>query len=227
MIQHHPDDNLLAEYSAGSLAWALSLGVATHLHFCAECRSRVAAMNRIGAAMLRTCQTQGIDESAFEQLMQRIKQNSNDDDQPSIRAASKPLQNKDKLLNDLPKVITKLLPQDKPLRWKYISPALRMARLQTGQNQYEVAFHRISTGGKVAEHGHNGLELTVVLKGSFSDGDGVYGPGDFVVRHSGEVHRPTAAQNEDCLCFSVAEAPVQLTGLLGRLINPFLSIRPA
>lgn len=226
MNKHHPDDNLLAEYSAGSLAWALSLGVATHLHFCPECRARVASMNRIGAAMLNTCQPQSVDNNAFEQLMQRIKQDSASD-RPEARPANKAKPNKDKMLNNLPALVSKLLPKDKPLRWRFVSPALRMARLQTGQNQYEVAFHRICAGGKVAEHGHKGLEVTVVLKGSFSDGDGVYTPGDFLVRQQGEVHRPTAAQNEDCLCFSIVEAPVQVTGLLGKLINPFLSIKPA
>lgn len=224
MIQHHPDDNLLAEYSAGCIPWALSLGIATHLHFCAECRSRVARMNQVGATMLNTCSPQTLEAGAFEQLMQKIRRS--DADMPSPRRAT-PRQHKDKMLNDLPEVVTKLIPNDKPLRWRFVSPALRMARLQTGQNQYEVAFHRISTGGKVAEHDHKGLEVTVVLKGSFSDGDGVYTPGDFLVRQSGEVHRPTAAQNQDCLCFSISEAPVQLTGLMGKIVNPFLSVHPA
>lgn len=226
MIQHHPDDNLLAEYSAGSLAWALSLGVATHLHFCPECRNRVASMNQIGAAMLNTCQTEAVEASAFEQLMQRIRQDAGHQQEvPGL--VEQPRLYKDKMLNNLPGVVVKLLPKEKPLRWKFVSPALRMARLQTGQDQYEVAFHRISMGGKVAEHDHKGLEVTIVLKGSFSDSDGIYTPGDFVVRQRNEVHRPTAAQNEDCLCLSVAEAPVHLTGFIGKLINPFLSVKPA
>lgn len=226
MIQHHPDDNLLAEYSAGCIPWALSLGVATHLHFCAECRDRVMRMNQVGATMLNNCAPKAIADDAFEQLMQKIKRSDADLPSPAPQVAP-PRQQKDKMLNDLPKVVAKLIPNDKPLRWRFVSPALRMARLQTGQSQYEVAFHRISTGGKVAEHDHKGLEVTIVLKGSFSDGDGVYIPGDFLVRQSGEVHRPTAAQNQDCLCFSISEAPVQLTGLMGKIVNPFLSVRPA
>jgi putative transcriptional regulator len=217
---------LLAEYSAGSLAWAISLGVAAHIDMCSECRSRVAGLNRIGAALLDTCPKHDVDDGAFEQLMGRIRQT-----QPQAARSESELPksaiNKDKMLINLPKVVNKLLPKDKPLDWKHVSPALKMARLKTGQNQYEVAFHKISLGGKVAEHDHKGLEITLVLKGSFSDGDGVYTPGDFLVRQQGEVHRPTAAQNEDCLCFSIVEAPVHLTGLLGKFINPFLSIRPA
>ena len=33
--------------------------------------------------------------------------------------------------------------------------------------------------GKVPAHDHKGLEVTVVLQGSFSDGDGIYREGDF------------------------------------------------
>lgn len=226
MIQHHPDDNLLAEYSAGSIPWALSLGVATHLHFCSECKARVANMNQIGAAMMSQCRPHAVEVDAFSQLMAKIRQ-AGPGEGGAEREPQAPVRHKDHMLNNLPKVVAKLMPKDKPLRWRYMSPHLKMARLKTGQDKYEVGFHRISVGGKVAEHGHRGLEVTIVLKGSFSDGDGVYSPGDFLVRQSGEVHRPTAAQNEDCLCLSIVEAPVQLTGLLGRLINPFLSIRPA
>ncbi|RYZ78888.1 MAG: transcriptional regulator, partial [Moraxellaceae bacterium] len=99
--------------------------------------------------------------------------------------------------------------------------------LVTGQNQYEVAFQRITSGGKVIEHDHRGLEVTLVLHGSFSDEGGVYNEGDFLVRNPGDVHRPTATQNQDCLCLSVTEAPVSVTGFFGKFINPFLTIKPA
>lgn len=225
MVQHHPDDNILAEYSAGALTWALSLGVAAHLHFCPECRNRVASMNQIGAALLSSCQPQAMDAGALDQLMQRIKR-ADDQDLQAMHQPVEPRLHKDKMLSDLPLVLTKLLPKNQPLRWKFVSPSLKMTRLQTGQSQYEVALNRIRAGGKVAEHDHRGLEVNVVLKGSFSDGDGVYTPGDFLVRQSGEIHRPTAAQNEDCLCFTITDAPAQVTGLLGKLINPFLSFKP-
>ena len=226
MIQHHPDDNLLAEYSAGALAWALSLGVATHLHFCSECRNRVTQMNKIGAVLLDSCQAQKIPENALDQVLRRIQLEG---DSVAMAPAAVPTKRifKDTMLNDLPKLVARLIPDNQPLRWQFVSPALKMARLRTGQNQYEVAFHRINSGGKVPEHDHKGLEVTVVLKGSFSDENGIYTPGDFMVRQKGEVHRPTAAQNQDCLCFSITESPVYLTSLLGKLINPFLRVKPA
>ena len=95
-----------------------------------------------------------------------------------------------------------------------------------GEKDYEVALHRIDAGGKAPEHDHRGREITVVLTGSFSDEDGVYQPGDFLVREPGDTHRPFAARNEDCICLSVLEAPIKLTGIK-RILNPFLSFTPS
>lgn len=226
MIKHHPDYNMLAEYAAGSSDWALSMGIAAHLHFCRECRMCVAELNQVGGMLLDQCPQAEVQDAVFSELMARIQVKSTVAAAPPA-ADLHPSIARDAMLAGLPGVIHKLLPRQQPLRWRKVTASLRMARLIAGQDKYEVAFHRIRSGGVVARHDHRGLEVTLVLKGSFSDGDGIYGPGDFLVRQPGEVHRPTAAQNEDCLCFSICAAPVRLTGLLGRLLNPLLSIRPA
>ena len=241
MIKFHPDQNMLAEYAAGTLDWALCLGVAAHLHFCLECRRTAAELNLVGGALLTDAPAATVKVAAFADLMAKIQ---NSGVPPSgvppsgvppsgMRAAGDaplpphPSDGLDPMLTNLPKVVGKLLPRQRPLRWLAVSTELRMARLVTGQDKYEVALQRICSGGKVPQHDHRGLEVTLVLKGSFSDDQGVYRAGDFLLRQPGEVHRPTAAQNEDCLCFSVSAAPVRLTGVIGRLLNPFLTIRPA
>ena len=230
MITHHPDDNLLTEYSSGSLANALGVIVCAHLQTCPHCRKRVEQLNKLGAAILNQSVAEAVQPASFDQLMVRIRsQNSETSacDKKSKSEQLHPVYANDPLLKHLPKVIAKLLPRDGKLKWERVSGSLKTARLKTGQSQYEVAFQRISSGGKVVEHDHRGLELTMVLCGSFSDEDGVYNQGDFLVRNPGEVHRPTATQNQDCLCISVVEAPVKVTGLFGKLINPFLSFKPA
>ncbi|SDZ84832.1 ChrR family anti-sigma-E factor [Microbulbifer marinus] len=226
MIRHHPDHNLLLEYAAGSLPWALSLVVAAHVQLCPQCRSQYQTMNRVGGSLLQDSEPQPLPEDALQRLMRRIATAEQGPDQEPVAAKSASTKNADPLFAKLPRVIRKLVDGNEPLKWKRVSPALRMSRLYTGQEQYEVAFHRIHSGGKVAEHDHRGREITLVLYGSFSDKDGVYGEGDFLVREPGEVHRPIATQDQECLCFSVVEAPVTITGPLGWLINPFLSFRP-
>jgi putative transcriptional regulator len=217
MINHHPDANMLVEYTSGSLSWALSISVAAHLQLCPKCRNQYQMLCSLGGACLNEVISESVDETSFSRLMDRISKTGNEI----------PSANKQRSLDQssLPAIIKKLMRQK--IKWKKVSGALKTARLTTGQNQYEVAFHKIGRGGRVIEHDHRGLEVTLVLEGSFSDENGVYRCGDFIVREPGQVHRPTATQDQDCLCLSVCEAPVSVTGFIGRLINPFLTIRPA
>lgn len=248
MITHHPDTNMLTEYASGSLATALGLIVCAHVQQCPQCRAKVEQLNQLGAAILNQSLAETVAPQSFTQLMARIRshhpnENSNESssdntrdhrsDKPALsheqqyRSAQDLSIAKDPLLQHLPKVVQKILPRDGKLKWQRASAALQTARLTTGQQDYEVAFQRISSGGKVVQHDHRGLEVTLVLCGSFSDEDGIYNAGDFLVRNPGEVHRPTATQHQDCLCLSVVAAPVRVTGLLGKFINPWLSFRPA
>jgi len=227
MITHHPDENLLTEYASGSVATALGIVICAHLQTCPHCRQRVEQLNRLGATILKQSVAEPVQQETFDQLMARIRNQTAPAGKANQSVEPAPVYINDPMLKRLPKVIAKLLPRDGKVKWQAAGGSLKTARLKTGQRDYEVAFQKISSGGKVFEHGHRGLEITLVLHGSFSDEDGIYSEGDFLVRTPGEVHRPTATQNEDCLCISVVEAPVKITGLFGKLVNPFLPFRPA
>ena len=228
MINHHPDDNLLTEYASGSIDLAPGVIVCAHLQVCPHCRKRVEQLNKLGATILTCSVAEAVQPDNFVQLMQRIhSQSAEVPVQTKSNLGLHPAYTRDPLFKSIPRVVAKLLPRDGKLEWQRMSKGLKLARLVTGQNKYEVAFQRITSGSKVVEHDHRGIEMTMVLCGSFSDEDGIYNQGDFLVRTPGEIHRPTATQNQDCLCISVVEAPVKVTGFFGKLINPFLSFKPA
>ena len=67
--------------------------------------------------------------------------------------------------------------------------------------------------------------MTLVLEGGFSDADGTYHQGDFLLREPSDVHSPTAVQSEDCICLAVLDAPLKFTGWKYRWMNPFLQLR--
>ncbi|MFL0805310.1 MAG: ChrR family anti-sigma-E factor [Agarilytica sp.] len=224
MTNFHPSEDLLVEFSSGNLDWAVSITVSAHLHLCPACKQKITQLNTLGSAMLTRAEPIEVKESSFDHLMARIKNTETDQKNPGVSAQE--VQPGCDRTKHLPSVVQKLIPKEKPLKWSFISPSLKAAQLETGQNKYEVSFHKIKRGGKVAEHDHKGLEVTLILEGSFSDAEGNYVVGDFLVKKPGEVHRPIAAQDQDCLCLSVVEAPVKVTGLMGKLINPFLSINP-
>lgn len=236
MARHHPDNNLLLEYAAGTLDWGLSLAVSAHLHMCNQCRQQVLHLNHIGGALLEMAPAELPSRETFRRLMGKIEQfQAGDDDNPA--PGFRPAKNigariakidrnisDDAAFGNLPKVLRKLL-QDPGLKWEKFSKYVRIARPATGQNGFEVFFYRIARGGSMPQHSHSGLEVTLVLNGCFSDVDGIYAPGDFLIREGDEDHAPTATEDQECLCLCIEAAPIVFSGLRGWLNRPLSYFR--
>ena len=216
-LKHHPDSNMLVEFSAGSLDIAPSLCVSAHLHFCAKCRSELSKLDEIGSHFLSQSNPTEVNEQLFENVMNEIDRTEHKSTEPEL----------DETLQHFPAPIKKLITAAKnTLTWQRLSSSIDRAKLLTGQNKFEVALHRIKAGATIPKHDHRGTEYTVVLKGSFSDEQSVYTEGDFVIRSPGDVHQPMGAKHSDCICLSAVDAPVKLTSPLGFLFRPWLKINP-
>jgi putative transcriptional regulator len=216
----HPDETMLMEFSAGTLATAPSICVSAHLHFCSQCKNQLLRLNQIGSQLLSEAQPMAIDDSTFDAVMEKIDSG----DLPAVSNARTESAN-----NSLgfPYPVSKLVKNSLVSQtWKRLSGSVDIARFKTGQQEFEVALHKICAGGKTPKHDHQGLEYTVVLKGSFSDENAVYREGDFLVRKPGDVHQPMGAQNGECICLSALSAPIKLTNPLGFLMKPWLRINP-
>ena len=81
---------------------------------------------------------------------------------------------------------------------------------------------KIPVGRPVPEHGHNGLELTLVLAGCFKDEFGSFSRGDVQDVDQDTVHQPVAGMVEDCICLAVTDAPLDFKSILPRLAQPFI-----
>lgn len=86
----------------------------------------------------------------------------------------------------------------------------------------KASLFRLQAGQGVPHHTHHGTEITLVLRGGFSDGTGHYVKGEIVVADGTVDHRPVADDDGECICFAVTDAPLRLTGPLGRFVAPFL-----
>ncbi|MEL7545924.1 MAG: cupin domain-containing protein [Pseudomonadota bacterium] len=64
---------------------------------------------------------------------------------------------------------------------------------------------RLDPGQSAPQHNHSAIEATVVLKGEFDDGNGLYRRGDLVLGGPGITHRPSAQGQEMCICFVARE----------------------
>lgn len=219
MVKYHPDVRFLTDYTAGSLPRSQALCVAAHLHYCRACRARVRELTELGSELFSQQQPAVLQPNAFERLMGRVATAA---PQPGSAATSPtPAAASD---GDLPRAIARLCRGDvESLRWQRIGKSFRHARLRLGDTLRETTLFHIRAGGSVPHHRHGGDEITVVLKGSFSDHEDKYNRGDFIVRTQGEAHRPVASQDEDCLCLSTLDAPIRMSNPLLRLLLPLFA----
>ena len=215
-IKHHPSRAMLVDFSAGNLGTAESICVSAHLHFCDQCRNELMRLDQVASQLMTEAEPQTIDEDLFDSVMSKID---------ALPDAPTKVETEEK--SDFPHTVTKLINETESApNWRRMSSSVDVARVQTGQNKFEVALHRICAGGKTPHHGHNGTEFTVVLKGSFSDEQAVYSEGDFLLRGPGDEHQPMGAQNGECICLSALAAPIKLSSPLGFLMKPWLRINP-
>lgn len=200
-------DALLAGYAAGSLSPALHALVGAHLEISPVNRSYVRVMeeslaSRIIAQPARPLRSR---DSRLREIF-------------GMEPAPKP-----EIVNGDPRAIIQFFGKSiDELGYKTLLPGVREYRLDAGAHSRAILY-RIRAGQKLPEHTHDGTEVTVVLRGSFHDEGGHFKRGDIVFADEEVNHVPVAGEDEECVCFSVIDAPVRLTGPLGRLINPFLS----
>jgi putative transcriptional regulator len=105
--------------------------------------------------------------------------------------------------------------------WKTLMPGVREFRAE-GNMKAGATLYWIKAGRKMPAHTHDGSEYTLVLKGAFSDVAGRYERGDIAIGDDELDHCPTADPSADCLCFAVTDAPLRLTGPIGRIFQRFI-----
>jgi putative transcriptional regulator len=221
---HHPGEDLLLSYAAGSLSEAAGLAVATHLALCPDCRRQVGQWEAIGGELLETVEPSTVSEALFSRVMSGIAS-------PEVSPAAAPRPNA-ALSNATPTASGGTIPVlPEPLRsWLGTDLAgVRWSRVMNGVDEVRIPCQggtarllRIRSGKAMPRHTHRGTELTLVLNGAFADSAGHFGRGDFAATDGTVDHVPVADPGADCICLAVTDAPLRLTGMLGRLLNPFI-----
>ena len=214
--RHHPTDDSLARYAAGTLESGPALVIAAHLEPCAECRKRLAQFEAVGGVLLGDLPEASMQPDALEIALARIERAPSDHVQPvggSVQASN----SIDGL--ELPRALRGC----KVGRWRWGGPGLRWSHVDLPYDKTaNVMLLRIGAGRKMPDHGHTGNEFTLVLTGSFSDKDGRYFPGDLSEVDSETEHQPIVDPDQECICLAAVEGRLRLRGFLGRLIEPFM-----
>lgn len=215
-ISHHFDDATLMAYSAGTLPQGMALLVACHLHWCAHCRQRARSTDAIGGALLDALAPAALNEDALNTLLARLDAvEPVTDARPAATVAADP---------ELPPPLQQLLAQPlEALPWKRIGYGVRQLDLAL-DGPGATRLLRIAPGVSVPHHTHGGNELTLILRGSYSDEVGRFCRGD-VADLDGEVsHQPIVDTDQECICLIATDAPLKFSGLMGRLVQPFIGL---
>jgi putative transcriptional regulator len=211
MIRHHLSDSLLMGYSAGTLPEAFNLIVSTHVSMCDECRARLGEFDAVGGALLDEVPAVSLQADALAATMARIRA-SNPEPVVARPRGVLPAPLQDYVGTDLNTVA-----------WRPVGGGVRQSILPT-QGQAVARLLYIPAGVAVPDHGHRGLELTLVLQGAFRDEFDRFGPGDIEIATESDEHTPVAEAGADCICLAVTDAPLRFRGVLPRLLQPFVRI---
>lgn len=213
-ISHHPPDELLADFATGRLDEPEHLVVAVHVAECPSCRRFTAAMEHLAGAALEASEPVAMKADAFDTILTRL-----DEPAPApgadVAAAAAPLD------ESLPEILRRC----RFGKQRSVAPGLKLQPIilpSAGQSRAFLLWS--APGARMLEHSHSGTELTCVLKGSFSHEAGRFGPGDFDFGDGDVDHQPIVGPEEPCLCLVAMTGQLELHGLLGRLISPFVRL---
>ncbi|MBP2548418.1 putative transcriptional regulator [Neorhizobium galegae] len=223
-VNHHISDALLLDYASGNLSEGWSLAVATHLALCPSCRRTLAAMEGAAGALFdKVVSERPVTTSDWDAMMARIS--GPDTAREPAAAAPKPSTHARTSAGVIPEPLRSYLGGDvETLKWQALGRGAYQIRIPTSDPATQVRLLKIPAGKPVPEHTHEGRELTLVLAGSFRDGEDLFARGDLEEADGSLLHTPTATEGEDCICLAVTEAPLKFSSWIVRMIQPILKI---
>jgi putative transcriptional regulator len=209
-ITHHPSDETLAAFAAGTLDECRALVVATHLSFCPQCCGVVEAFEQVGGALLEDAEPAPMDAGALERAMSELDQTK------LARTAPVPEANR-----DLPRPLSRYALGS----WRWIGPGVQWRPVNvTSPEGLRVFMLKAAPGTRLPRHKHTGTEWTCVFEGAFRHDIGRYGPGDFDEADETVEHNPIVEAGVPCICLVALQGRLKLQSRLGRLLQPFIRI---
>ncbi len=210
-------DALLAAYAAGSLSAPLHVLVAGHLALTPRSRTFVRSLEGLGAAALEA--ERPVPVSDRDAMLSAI-----------FAAAEPPASGRAPVAAGdavLPDPIARYLGRGlDDIRWRTVLPGVKEHKVEKTARG-EAVLYWIKPGRKMPNHTHEGSEYTLVLKGGFTEVGGHFRRGDIAIADQEVDHRPVADLDEDCICFAVTDAPLRLTGPVGRVLQRLFGKKPA
>lgn len=216
-ISHHPDPEILLAYAAGALSEGVALAIACHASICRECRREIDRLDAVGGEIINEVTPAAVSDYALDRVLARL------DEAVPPGPMTPPLDPETRTL--VPRPLQRYLGGSlRALPWHRVGRMFEEVRLPLSERGVKATLMRIKPGQVMPRHSHGGLEHTLVLAGGYQDNGVAFHRGDYAELDSEHEHQPVADPDGECLCLVVLDAPVRLSGLMGRLINPFLRV---
>lgn len=213
-IKHHLTEPLLMGYAAGTLPEAFNLVVATHISMCDTCRAALAEYEAVGGEVMMDAAPVDVAEDALAATLALI------DKTPAPKVTAP----KPSVGGVLPGPLRDYVGGDlSDIKWRKVGGGVSQMVLNTSKDASVRLLH-IPAGTAVPDHGHRGMELTLVLQGAFVDETDRFGTGDVEVANEDLNHTPVAEAGVDCICLAATDAPLKFNGFVPRMAQRFLGI---
>lgn len=211
MISHHLDDASLIALSSGTLNAHLALAATAHIELCPQCRAKLRLADQIGGAFLAEQPSALTVQDGLARCWDLIAAK----DRPAVRAAE-PAPAEASLL---PPVLADLLQNDlDDLPWRRLTRKVERYPLHGfGSEPGWIRLFRFQPGAVVPTHGHSDSEMSLVLRGSYSDDLGQFRVGDIEDLDFSDLHRPVVDSTEPCIALIATSGSIKFTGKLHRL----------
>lgn len=210
-INHHLDEATLFSYVAGAVGQGPALVVASHLAMCDPCRRRCRELEAIGGALLENIALAAVSDSTLASVLDRLDQ----DVTPATAVRPASVAN-----SEVPAPLAIHVGDSlEELSWKKLVPGIWVHDLPS-QGKGTTRLLRVAPGKAALPHSHRGSELTLLLRGSYSDEVGRFSTGDIADLDDQITHQPLVDSDQDCICLIATEYPLRYTTLFGKITQP-------
>lgn len=213
-ITHHPGLETLMSCSAGSQPEAFAAVMASHISLCRQCRKELALMEKIGVALFDQMAPTAVSRQAPVMELRRLEAEV---ETPRPRRA---------VSGDIPEPLWPAIGRYlDDVSWRKLAPGVWHFPIPLSRDaKGNLRLVKVAPGHKLPEHGHQGNELTLLLRGAYDDKTGRYETGDVADLSADMEHQPVADANEGCICLVATDKQLRFKSLLARMMQPLTGI---
>lgn len=220
--KHRLGDEWLVGLASGTLSEGEAMFARTCLSFVPEAANDLALAQTLGGAALERAPKAALNAGARASLLAALDGAEMEPAAPSPAPATRKERQQGGVM---PAVLQDYAGGDiDRMKWSYLGPGMKKVRLWQNDKGQTLWMLRAQPGVKIPEHTHEGTELTLVLKGSFHDAFGHYGPGDVEETDDSHTHDLVIDEGGECICLALTDRPLKFKGWIARAMQPFIGL---